>query len=193
MVIKDNFWPWAKKIAVKEQMVTEARALLIPKEPTGETISLKDTESLDEKYTQIVAKMTATTTTQTATSTNAKLTSNQKEKIWTDEDNTLWTEWLGEKNSLPYFFCDDTTCETKIQILNSKYPITSFDFYPNRKDIAVVAIANNVYAIEIDGRGGRLLQPIYKGKKPKFLMDKNDSAIYILEEEDQVLIKIILP
>jgi len=46
LVAKEGFWPWAKTLEVKEGLVTESRAIIIPQEPKGEVI-------LKGKFTKI--------------------------------------------------------------------------------------------------------------------------------------------
>lgn len=38
LISKEKFWPWAKNVTIKEGMVAEAIAFLIPKDPEGEII-----------------------------------------------------------------------------------------------------------------------------------------------------------
>lgn len=205
LVAKEGYWPWQKNLIVKEQLVTEARAMLISKEPKG-TIVLRENYSPLEisKYDEILANMKVlrqplkpvktkqATTTPEEISRYTRFTPNQKEKLWWDpKTNKIWAEWLAGKESLPYFFCDNSVCNEKILIHASKFSIRNIDFYPKRKDVVLFAAQNGVYALEIDGRGGgRTIQPIYKGKEPIFTTYKNDNSIYILEEDKLIEIKL---
>lgn len=186
LVTKDNYWPWSKNLTIKEQMVIEARAILMPKEPKGEIVFWGNYSPLEvSKYYEIMANLKATTT------DYVQFTINQKEKLWWDpKDNKVWAEWLGDRELLPYFFCDDKLCSDEILIFNSSSPIRNVDFYPQRKDAAIIAVQNGIYAVEFDGRGGkRNIQPIYKGKEPTFTTYKNENSIYILEENKLIEIK----
>jgi len=205
LVAKDGYWPWQKNLIVKEQLVTEARAMLIFKEPKG-TIILRENYSPLEtsKYDEILANIKAlrqplkpvktkqATTTPEEISRYTRFTANQKEKLWWDpKTNKIWVEWLAGKESLPYFFCDDSVCNEKMLIHTSRFSITNIDFYPKRRDVVLFAAQNGVYAIEIDGRGGnRTIQRVYKGKEPIFTTYKNDNSIYILEEDKLIEIKL---
>ena len=53
-----------------------------------------------------------------------------------------------------------------------------------------MAIDNGVYALELDGRGGRMLQPIYKGKQPTFAAFPADKKIYILDDGNLMSLEI---
>jgi len=188
LVDKDGYWPWSKNLIVKEQLVTEARAMLIPKEPRGKIVFWENYSPLEvTKYYEILTNLK-----DFKNPTYSKLTINQKEEIrWDPKTKKVWVKWLGDKESLPYFFCDDKICGDKIMIFNSTSNIRNADFYPKRRDVAIVAVQNGVYAVEFDGRGGnRNIQPIYKGKEPNFTTYKNDGSIYILEENKLIEIKL---
>lgn len=204
LVDKEGYWPWQKNLFVKEQLVTEARAMLIPKEPRGNVILRENYSPLEiSKYDEILAglktlrqplklpKTKQATTTPEEIARYTRFTSDQKEKLWWDpKTNKIWIEWLAGKESLPYFFCDDSSCNEKVLVHTSKFNIKNVDFYPKRKDVVLFAVQNGVYAIEIDGRDGRAIQPIYKGKEPIFTIYKNDKSVYILDEDNLIEIKL---
>jgi hypothetical protein len=199
LITKEGYWPWSKNLQIKTQFVTEARAMLMPKEPKG-TILLRENYSPLEvsKYDEILKSLNdlrqplkKRATAEEKEARYSRLTSNQKEKLWWDpKANKLWVDWLADPASLPYYFCDDTSCKEIMLVLDSEFQIKNADFYPKRKDIVIAAVQNGIYAIEIDGRGGRLLQPIYKGKDPIFTTYKNDNSIYILDEDNLIEIKL---
>ncbi|QQG46277.1 MAG: PEGA domain-containing protein [Candidatus Niyogibacteria bacterium] len=96
----------------------------------------------------------------------------QKAEMRYDNKN-VWVNWLA--TPLPYFLSssDELVFETKSQIRGAS-------FFPKRSDLAVIAFANGIFASEIDGRGSRNIQPIYKGKNPQFTVLNN--KIYILDQ-----------
>lgn len=186
LVAKDNFWPWAKKLEVKEGLVTEARALLIPIEPKGEIILndiSKKEKNLSEKEDETLDKLLS------LTSEPISITGKNKDsRLFIDDSNNIWIEWLDSNSPLPYYFCNNNECTSPLLILTSKAPVRNIDFYPSRDDILIIAVQNGVFAIEVDGRGGRLLQPIYKGINPIFELENKN--LYILDEK--TLIKLSL-
>jgi len=186
LVAKDDFWPWAKKLEVKEGLVTEAKAMLIPKEPKGEIMLnniSKDEGTLSVKEKEILNKLLLPKDSLTLT-----VDKNRNQKIFVDDSDNVWIEWLALNSPLPYYFCNNQECTTPLLIIDSMYNIRNADFYPSRSDVLIVAVQNGIFAIEVDGRGGRLLQPIYKGSNPVFELD--DKTLYILDEK--TLIKINL-
>ena len=108
---------------------------------------------------------------------------NRQKLWWNPEENKIRVEWTDKEKSRPYYLNEE-----KNLVLDSVFPVRNADFYPGRYDVIIVAVQNGIFAIETDSRGGRILQPIYKGEKPNFTIYKNDSSIYILDED--TLIKI---
>jgi hypothetical protein len=103
-------------------------------------------------------------------------------KIWHDSDNIIWVDWLDKTYTPPYYLCGFGDCVFPKQVFNSRFPIKNIDFFPHRRDVIIAAIGNGVYAMELDDRGGRMLQPIYKGKNPNFGVFQDKEKIYILDE-----------
>jgi hypothetical protein len=113
-----------------------------------------------------------------------RFTKNKDQMIWWNPiSNQVFATWLGEEESIPYYLCHEKPCELPVEIFQSRLPIKNIDFFPGRKDLIIVAVSNGIYALEIDGRDGRLLQPIYKGKSPDFAALKGEPEfIYLLDE-----------
>lgn len=189
LIAKEGRWPWKKDLNVKEQMVAEARALMLPMEPEGkvlhrEELSPSETEKYDEAIDLL--KEIKITANHATTSPMERFTNHDRQKLWWNKnENKIWVDWLKDDSSRPYYLSDN-----RILILDSVYPIRNADFFPGRRDIIIVAAQNGIFAIEIDGRGGQTLQPIYKGKEPIFTVLKSDNSVYVLDES--VLMKIKL-
>jgi len=71
----------------------------------------------------------------------------------------------------------------KIPSLEIKNQITAIDFYKNREDVILMALAEGIYALGIDYETEQNLQPIYKGTNPLFIK-KDDNTIYILDNNN---------
>ncbi|TSD02080.1 MAG: hypothetical protein Athens071424_204 [Parcubacteria group bacterium Athens0714_24] len=199
LITKDDYWPWSKKLAVKEKLVTEARAFMVPSNPNGKIILRENFSPLESsQYEEILNILNNLKKPLDKKATDAqkdlyysRLSSNSKEKIWWDpQTNKIWAEWLSDSNSLPYFFCDDKNCSSQLLIYELKTLIKNIDFYPNRKDLIIFAMQNSIYAIEIDGRGGRNIQPVYKGKDPIFTVYSKDNFLYILDDQNLIQINL---
>lgn len=71
----------------------------------------------------------------------------------------------------------------KISTIEIKNQIKAIDFYKNREDVILMALAEGIYALGIDYETEQNLQPIYKGKAPLFVK-KDDNSIYILDDDN---------
>jgi hypothetical protein len=98
------------------------------------------------------------------------------------DTHEAWVRW--DAQHLPHYQSFETE-----QIMQTPYDIRGAAFYPRREAI-LVALSNAVMVVELDGRGGRIITPLYKGKEPSFAVDPSDRAIYILD--DGTLIRILL-
>jgi hypothetical protein len=251
LVAKEGFWPWAKTIEVEPGKVSEARAIMLPKNPEGKmlfkgklsnvwasshnkVLALKEEKNgffqlsfyLPEENTYLNSanaltekllifntdvnhlswqKNSLTFKTEKGAiradldldnkTVNAsyaegpleeisdyeKYTRRGDEKIWWNpQTHEVFINWLSDAPP-PYYICSSTNCKLPIKIFQSQFAVKNIDFFPQRKDAILVAVGNGVYALEVDGRGGRLIYPIYKGKEPTFA-SFGSNAIYILDE-----------
>ncbi|MEK7596013.1 MAG: hypothetical protein AAB564_00460, partial [Patescibacteria group bacterium] len=101
----------------------------------------------------------------------------KKLKIWLEKNNEIWAEWLEKNRPLPYYLSTE-----KELIIKTRVPVKNVDFFPSREDVLIFAAENGVFALEIDGRGQRNLQPIYKGKNPTFSIRSSQKNVYILDD-----------
>lgn len=256
LVAKEGYWPWLKTLNVKESLVAEARAFLIPQNPEGKvllkghfnavwaspynkillleenkggnrkiTFYLPDTDTflmpastatanllsfkneiskifwednsvlLEENKIAVRATFDLSNGTVSASAEPlASISVNDKyEKFayqkrehlfWDNKTNSIWLEWLGDKNSIPYYICDNKPCDSTNYLIAAflSSAIKNIDFFPGRRDVIIIAIQNSVFALEIDGRGGRVSQPIYKGKDPAFAVFPSEKKVYILDD-----------
>jgi hypothetical protein len=101
-------------------------------------------------------------------------------------DQALWLSngdisinWISENNSAPYFYCLDlTNCRTSI-VLGLDKDIEKFDFLPGRDDVLVILNSDGIFAVEMDDRSQRNIQPIYLGQNLKFKIDSRDQIIVL--------------
>ena len=91
----------------------------------------------------------------------------------------IYLYWLGDKNSIPYYFCNERNkeeCNSKV-ILNWNDKILRFDYLPQRQDVWVVLTKNGIYAVEVSSIGGQNIQYIYEGKNLDFRLSDNGKII----------------
>lgn len=258
LVAKEDYWPWQKNLKIEPQLVTEARAFLIPRSPEGKTLTrghfvsvfaspfdeILILEELKGKTKKIVFYLPDSEEflTNNSVSTNQILSSfkkmdnvyfeenqtillffqdysflktefdfenktvrafsapapeylpaenedialsrrfirtdkHKKLKIWLEKNNEIWAEWLEKNSPLPYYLSTE-----KEMIIKTRSPVKNVDFFPLREDIIIFAAENGVFALEIDGRGNRNMQPIYKGRNPTFSVRSSQKAVYILDD-----------
>ncbi len=97
----------------------------------------------------------------------------QKAKIWYDDKNVR-VNWISLP--VPYFLSSAEEI-----VYQTKHSIRHASFFPKRSDVALVAVENGVFAFDLDNRGAKNFQPVYKGKSPLFAVLNN--TIYILDQE----------
>lgn len=95
---------------------------------------------------------------------------------WLSRGDVL-VHWVDENKIPPYYYCISTTeCRSKI-VLNWDSDIIAFNFLPGRDDVLVVLVDDGLYAVEVDDRSARNIQPIYLGKDLQFRIDDRDRII----------------
>lgn len=274
LVAKDGFWPWQKKVKVREEAVSEIRPLLIPQNIEGSTLikglfsdiygspsekllvltGASEKNSKIHKFSFYLPEENAFLIPKAAAAKNfsfqklekikwignelfavtekssvkisfdlngrtydiapfafaaqkeifalpedyknfkssaepefdyltAKITTKKKEILWKDDGkNIIWFDQVETEKELPYFLFQEKKAKLPYRVFSSRFKIESLDFFPGRRDAAMAAINNGVYAIHLDGRGGRVIQPIYKGKAPRFAVLLGDKGIYVLDD-----------
>lgn len=161
LVAKDGYWPWTKKLEVKENAVTEAKPFLIRKNIEGKPV---------ENNEEIIA---AFSNSDSSVIKTAKTDRKNNVKIW-QEGGKIIARW--ERGfPLPYYFSEQE--QTIFQTANE---IKNWNFFPKRPDLIILSLRNGVFALEIDDRGLKNFQPIYKGYDPNFAL--LDNKLYIRDQ-----------
>lgn len=93
---------------------------------------------------------------------------------WLD-DGAIYAAWGKENDMPPYYFCS-ATC-TPMLTIDWAEDITYYDFYPNRNDVLVVAGAEGVYAVELDDRSQRNIQPFIEEANLTFRLTGDDELV----------------
>ncbi len=180
-VYKDGYWPWSKELQVHEQLVSDAHAFLVPREPKTEEI-FKILPIYQSVLTIFSARPSlnannAELTTETASATTT-ITRDKVELILSG--NTIFAKWLGSADAAPSYFCDEykQKCAEKIAVFTSSTKIKTFDFYPGRNDVVLIARKNGIYAVELDRRKIQNFALVYAGGDPDFRIG-SDGAFYV--------------
>lgn len=98
------------------------------------------------------------------------------------EDGNINTYWIGEADSIPYYYCQEIyVCGEGLE-LDWEDEILAFDFLPNREDVWIVLTENGLYAVELDKRGKRNIQPVYLGQDLDFRINANNRIVVKYKE-----------
>lgn len=97
------------------------------------------------------------------------------ELFWDEDRKELKARWLKDEIP-PYYF------RASEELLLADKNVRNFEFFPKRRDAALVSFDNGVWALELDGRGGRNIEPVYKGKSPDFALLPGEDNLYILDD-----------
>jgi hypothetical protein len=168
-VFKEGFWPWQKEVNISSGKQDELKPLLINKNPVGKVV-----ETTDPKYQEVQKMITDTSIQNSATSSDGLVSLHK-------EGNLLKARFEGDLSKAPRPFCSIDSCEAEIVAFVSETQLRSIGFYKDRNDVALVAVSNGIYAVELDEDAFKNFQPLYKGKSPLFAVDK-EGRLYILDE-----------
>lgn len=183
-VIKEGYWPWQKVVNVRSGETVTLNPILVNKNPTGEVIPPADIE-----YAKLKSKILSEVNTN-------QVTSSDNSVLLTKASTTLKAKYIGENlNNAPFPFCTfdiygdtlEDSCFEEIVAFTSIEKIRNINFYKNRSDVALLAISNGIYAIELGADDFQNFQPLYKGKNPNFTIGE-DGKLYILDEEALMLL-----
>jgi hypothetical protein len=91
------------------------------------------------------------------------------------ENGDLVVVWARTNDTPPYYFCT-TTCKQKL-VIDWQEPILRYEFYPNRNDVVILGTARGIYAVELDDRSQRNIQPILEAPNLDFRLEGNGTLI----------------
>jgi len=87
--------------------------------------------------------------------------------------------WVDNIETIPYYFCGgikERICNEEI-VLDWDDEIKRFNYFPGRDDVWIVLTNSGIYAVEVDPRGERNIQPIYLGASLDFRLDNAGNLI----------------
>lgn len=94
---------------------------------------------------------------------------------WLDNGNVVMY-WVGEKDATPFYYCVPLECRTMLA-LDWASDIMRFDLMPGRSEIVLVLNADGLWAVEMDDRSERNIQPVYMGKGIDFRVNNSDRIV----------------
>lgn len=192
LVTKNGYQTWKKRLMVSPQTVTEGHTFLLPQKPILEEVPafLTDNSSSgtttskvaqgkltsNPVYSEALALFVGTSTTKSVATTSDYIKTKRKLTV-TNTSGVLHAVWGGSGDSTPYYFCSDQTCKNEV-VVEAQSKVRSFDFFPGRDDLLVIALSNGVYVIDIDDRSEHNTQYLEVGSGLDFRV-QNDETIFI--------------
>jgi len=204
LIKKEGYNSWTEKIKVSDNIVSEAHIFIlptdvdmreIPKNIIIETTSGKATSTLKKKnqeYTDIanIFSSTSVPLVKKTTSTSTDFKSNLgiknspimsgKMGVW-QENNNIYAKWFGSDDFSPRYFCDEVNCSKTINVFNSQLKFRRIDFLPQYDEVILIALADQIFAIQIEEYRNKIPQVIYRGTSPDFRII--DGGVYIKDKD----------
>lgn len=199
-VYKKGYSPWSKEMEVYEQVVADANSFLVPQEPNltelpkttpgeagGSPVSNQDYKNALNLFS---AKLPigAPLNTLSAAATSTVLRDKTKLIL---SGNSIYSEWEGEPNRAPSYFLDayKRVFTKKVPVFTSTTKIKTFDFYPSRNDVILIARKNGIYAVEADRRKVQNFSLVYAGNDADFRIG-SDGKVYIKDADSIYIIEL---
>ncbi|MCX6716716.1 MAG: hypothetical protein NTV72_02230 [Candidatus Taylorbacteria bacterium] len=189
---KEGYYPWAKILRVKPQLVSEAFPILIPRDlklteiektlGVATTSSIKATTSKvdNSEYKRVSGLFALATTTANLPLQKIK----NKVEIFAKGDN-IFALWNGDYSDIPLSFCTYDICEATSTVFEAP-GLKYIDFYPNRNDVILITSVNGIVVVEMDKRPLQNIFPYYPVRGSEFRVD-TDGIIYV-KDGDRIFI-----
>ncbi|HMO78928.1 MAG TPA: hypothetical protein PJ997_01880 [Candidatus Paceibacterota bacterium] len=95
---------------------------------------------------------------------------------WIENGNVV-VSLMDTRKTPPFYYCLEwNDCRNQI-IVDWSDEILAFDFLSGRDDVLIVLVKEGLYAVEIDDRSERNIQPIYLGENIKFIKDRGQIIV----------------
>ena len=198
-VTKTGYLDWKKTVPVKEEKVAEVYPFLIPANIVTTSVpqqihSTNSTTSVlvvNSEYKNLIAlfatsskpKISTALTVSTSSTSSALLTlpSIESKKVVVEKDgNILHALWQGGVEDTPFYFCISASTCAKDFLVYSAASIGTFDFYPNRNDVVLVATGPKLTVVELDKRPPQNIVELYTsptGENLDFRVVDNDTVV----------------
>jgi len=171
---QEGYHLWQKQLEVYPTVISEARALLLSKDPqitpihafidpvTGKATSspLGVPRQMNPRYVEIleIFRDTELVLLESATSSilyKGATTTVRAEGgigLWSDSEG-VHTWWLEEEDESPYFFCiSEKECRRELLVYQGQREISHVDFLPDDNQFVILEREDGVYITELDIR-----------------------------------------
>jgi len=189
LVKKEGYNEWTNQIRVYANMVSESNVFMLPTkiittevkkflETTEENgTTTKTVFKLNPDYDMVKTIFSSSSVLVKYISNSPGIKENPIEKrnisVWSQDDD-VFIGWKGGPDSSPTIFCEDSDfgikCRDQFKVYSFEEKINGLDFFPGESEVVVVAVGNNIYAIEAEENPNKKPQILYHGKKPNFII-----------------------
>ncbi len=189
VVKKDGYNAWSKNIKVFNNLVSDANVFMLPEKVelvetpkyiASSTLKNPDYTSIDLIFTKkaTTTKIISTTTIDFKSNLGTKLSPIMSGKIglWR-EGYKIYSQWFGREDLAPRYFCNEVNCTSQTLVANLNALPRKIDFLPDYSGVAVIAIQDRIFAIQIEENAEKKEQIIYKGIAPDFRII--DGVLYV--------------
>ena len=212
LVKKDGFWDWKKMLAVRPEEVISRSALLIPMNASGRILGtstpalnapkppyssinkfwplaggdfliLGEDENFYRNNAFIDKEFSGEALAILKTVPNAIFADADRRLIFWEGRN-IDSLWLGDNDKMPSW-----QKERELKVFTSPVgtEVRGIAQYPGWPDYLLVAYSNGIFAMEMEPAGGQNIFPIYKGKKPNFMLDPENPKRLIASDDGNYL------
>ncbi|MDD5068363.1 MAG: hypothetical protein PHS53_00470 [Candidatus Pacebacteria bacterium] len=189
-VSKADFSSWKKDIEVKEGFVTEGHPFLIPLNiepvliPEFSTSTATSTKIKNPDYADallLFQKSLVKKTLATTTLSYGEDALRNGNLVVFETGTQLQAVWLGDTNSMPYFFCHAVLCGTDTSATSTVYtnvvPKSHLEFLPRRTDVVLLETKEGIEAVELDTTFPQNAVLVYPTKTADFRV--SNGVIYL--------------
>lgn len=174
-VTKEGYWPWVKTLTPALHTSTSLQSFSVLINPTREDVASSSNAFLTfKKQFKSLAVPSSKTVLQSKDGNMA---------IWANQ-NQIFAEWIGDSTKVPYYFCKQGICNSRIIVVTSRYNIRSLDFLPENSEVIVFANDTSINAIELNRDDVQNFQPIYQTAMPQFILDSEHGMT--VDSEDSI-------
>jgi hypothetical protein len=177
---------------VEENIATTTEKLSASRTPTQRTtpkVPTAQSATHTEAYPYIFPDWIAATFIDEYATTTTHTTFRERNGLLTWQKNgNIYARWLKEEEMPPFYFCihgmHDNAEEEVVSVacaeelsIDWKDAITHYTFYPDRDDVLLVQVPTGVYAVELDNRSERNIQPVYEGDVAQFRLTERSTLL----------------
>lgn len=202
-VKKEGYNSWSEKINVSDNLVSDAHIFILPEqvklreitkyitsdgEPATSTTIIKnknqeyiDIAAIFATTSKVVLKKIASTSIDFKSNLGVKNYPIMSGKIglW-QENNIIYSKWFGTDDAAPKYFCDEVDCTKAITVFTSQLNIRRINFLPQYDGVVLIALADQIFAIQTEKYINKIPQVIYRGASPDFRII--DDSVYIKDK-----------